>query len=43
MSTGSMDMVTSHKCGGSGYAEILTEAEHITSGCQVPNIKWLVC
>ena len=28
-----MDMVTGHKCGGSRYAEILTEAELITSGC----------
>ena len=28
-----MGMVTGHKCGGSGYAEILIEAELITSGC----------
>ena len=28
-----MGMVTGYKCGSSGYAEILTEAELITSGC----------
>ena len=28
-----MGMVTGHKCRGSGYAEILIEAELITSGC----------
>ncbi|KAK0148594.1 hypothetical protein N1851_011079 [Merluccius polli] len=28
-----MGMVTAHKCKGSGYAEILIEAELVTSGC----------
>lgn len=28
-----MGMVTGHKCRGSGYSEILTEAQLVTSGC----------
>lgn len=28
-----IDMVTAHKCHGSGYAEILLEAQLVTSGC----------
>ena len=31
-----MGMVTSHKCSGSGFTEILIEAGLVTSGCLYP-------
>lgn len=34
-----MGMVTGHKCMGSGYSEILIQAELITSGCLVSVLK----